>query len=398
MLAAGFAREYDGEDLLREPWHVLLPLAASLVTSALLYLLVSGIAWGHAEQPSSLVGYLDFLGLYWLTAPLALVYAIPVERLLPAADATRANLWLLGLVALWRVLLMARVISVLYRIGFFTAFFIVMLFADTVAAILLGMTDLPIVAIMGGIRLSESEMVLHDTVWTLRVLAVLSWPVWLIGAGVAVFRKQPKWEYQPASQPPYPRVAWPLWAAAAALLGMWAFILPQTQPAQQLRSRVERSLRAGRIRVGLETMSAHEPGDFPPYWDPPPRVAYRERTPDITQVQEHLDVLPVKPWVRGMYVEKFGNWLGGDNMFEGALGGLPPEQVERRIALIERMPERSQVVRDNERSLQQLSNEYSELRQDLKERIRKLLEEAGLTPPPAADSDTPAPLTSSTGP
>ena len=39
VLSASFAREYDGEDLLREPWHLLLPLAASLVSSFVLFCL-----------------------------------------------------------------------------------------------------------------------------------------------------------------------------------------------------------------------------------------------------------------------------------------------------------------------------------------------------------------------
>ncbi len=381
VIIAGFAREYDGEDLLREPWHVLLPLGASLVTSALLYVLVSGIAWGHGAERPSLVGYLDFLGLYWLTAPLALVYAIPVERFLPAAGAVEANLWLLSLVALWRVLLMARVVSVLYRVGFITSFFIVMLFADTVAAVLLFQVQLPIVAIMGGIRLSQSEQVLHNTVFLLRVFTVLSWPVWLIGFGIAVFREQPKWEYQPAGHAPYLRVAPHLWSTAAALLGMWVFILPLTQPEQQLRGQVERALVGGRIAEGLAIMSAHERDNFPPHWDPPPRVAYRDQRPDITEVQEQLLVLAVKPWVREIYDEKFGNWLRGEDDYAGALWGMPAEDVKRRIALIEQMPERNDVIRENEDSFQRLADDYSELPGDLKERIRALLEDAGVRVP-----------------
>jgi len=35
-LLPAFAREYDGEDLLHEPWHLLLPLVASLATSFIL--------------------------------------------------------------------------------------------------------------------------------------------------------------------------------------------------------------------------------------------------------------------------------------------------------------------------------------------------------------------------
>lgn len=392
VIVAGFAREYDGEDLLQQPWHLLIPLGASLVTSAVLYLLVREIAWSHGAQvPPPLGGYLDFLGLYWLTAPLALVYAIPVERLMSAADATRANLWLLGLVALWRVMLMTRVVSVLYGIGFFTALFVVMLFADTVAVILLAMTDLPIVAIMGGIRLSESESALYSTVMLLRVLTVISWPVWLIGAGVAVFRQQPKLEYQPAAHPPYPRVAGHVWAVAVGLVAMWALVLPQTQPEQQLRRQVERDLQGGRIREGLVAMSAHEPGDFPPHWDPPPRVAYRQTTPDITEVMEQLDKLAAKPWVRAVYVEKFDNWLRGEHDFVGALAELAPDQLARRLDLIERMPERTQLVRDHRESLQRLVDGYSEAPSDLQQRIRKLLDEAGVAAPGSLDQDaTPA--------
>ena len=40
VISAGFAREYDGEDLLHQPWHVLLPLVTSLITSLLLFVLL----------------------------------------------------------------------------------------------------------------------------------------------------------------------------------------------------------------------------------------------------------------------------------------------------------------------------------------------------------------------
>jgi hypothetical protein len=112
VLSAGFAREYDGEDLLHESRHLLLPLGASLVTSLLLFGLVWLVerGWRRGEQSFG-QAYRSFLGLYWMTAPLAWLYAVPVERFLSPADAVRANLWLLGIVALWRVVLMVRVVS-----------------------------------------------------------------------------------------------------------------------------------------------------------------------------------------------------------------------------------------------------------------------------------------------
>ena len=49
-----------------------------------------------------------------MTAPLAWIYAIPVERFLGAYEATQANLWMLGIVSVWRIVLMIRVVSVLF--------------------------------------------------------------------------------------------------------------------------------------------------------------------------------------------------------------------------------------------------------------------------------------------
>jgi hypothetical protein len=422
VLVAGLAREYDGEDLLAEPWHVLIPLAASVVSSGVLYLLVRWVAWvngAHGRAPADphpasghplpkgegsecrlslrestpfrgakgdnlASGYLDFLGLYWLTAPLALVYAIPVERLMPPAAAVAANLWLLGLVAVWRVLLMARVVSVLYGRGFGTGLLLVMFFADTVTVIALGMMELPIVGIMGGIRLSPAESVLRNTVCMIRLVSVLTWPVWLIAAGVAAFRSQTKWEYQPASVAPLVGVRPHLWAIAGGCLAALLALLPLTQPAQQLRTQVERDLVAGRIREGLTMMSAHEPGDFPPHWDPPPRISYRQFVPDIVAVMEELDAqgTTAAPWVQSIYAEKFSNWLRGEYDF-GIWRELPAHEAERIIGLVEQMPERKQLIRDHQLGLDSAVGAYSQWPAELQERTKKLLIEAGVEPPPS---------------
>ena len=381
VLVAGLAREYDGEDLLAEPWHVLIPLAASLVSSMVLYLLVRGVAWGHgAEEPELVRGYLDFLGLYWLTAPLALVYAIPVERLLPPADAVAANLWMLGLVSVWRVLLMARVVSVLYGRGFGTGLALVMFFADTVTVIVVGLMDLPIVGIMGGIRLSPAESVLRNTVCMIRVLSVLTWPVWLIAAGVAAFRAQPKWEYQPTAIAPLVGVRLHLWAIAGGCIAALLALLPLTQPAQQRRTQVERHLTAGRIREGLATMSARGQDDFPVHWDPPPRISYRQFVPDIVAVMEELDAQgsTAAPWVREIYAEKFSNWLRGEDSYGGLWREMPPDDAAQIIGIIERMPDRSQHVRDHQEGLRSQIGQYSGWPAALQDRVRELLIEAGV--------------------
>ncbi|MFO0841704.1 MAG: hypothetical protein U0797_04780 [Gemmataceae bacterium] len=98
VLSAGFAREYDGEDLWNEPGYLVIPLGASLVSSSLLFLLAYGIAAGNggARWGMFFPSYFAFLGLFWMTAPLAWLYAVPYEHFLSPVEAMRANLVTLG--------------------------------------------------------------------------------------------------------------------------------------------------------------------------------------------------------------------------------------------------------------------------------------------------------------
>jgi hypothetical protein len=232
---------------------------------------------------------------------------------------------------------------------------------------------------MGGIRLSESEQLLLNTSLTIRFFGILSLPLWAIGtAVVALYRRGGLWKYEPTAIAPA-RVGWDLRIFAACTLVIWTAILPQTQPAQQLRWQVERDLRTGRIAEGLALMSRHEQADFPPHWDPPPRVGFGERFPEITSVQEQLRVASVKLWVRKVYAQKFGNSLRGADDFMGVWGELTHKEVERRLALIEEMSERDQIIRDQADGLRLLvgDNRYTS---DLQERIRMLLAKAGIPP------------------
>src|SRR5690606_8513539 len=128
----------------------LIPLVASLVTSWLLFTLVFLAARRHQMQEGTYWQlYRRFLSLYWLTAPLAWLYAIPVEQFLTAGDATQSNLSLLGIVSLWRVMLMIRVVYVLFGSTVGSAIALVLFFADTVALTLLYLTPLPVISVMG---------------------------------------------------------------------------------------------------------------------------------------------------------------------------------------------------------------------------------------------------------
>ncbi len=332
VLSAGFAREYDGEDLLHEPWHLVIPLVASVGASFVLFLILYVMRPPEGtSRPAFGPTYRSFLTLFWMTAPLAWLYAIPFERMLSPGDATRANLWCLGLVATWRVLLMIRVASVLTGCRSRGTFFLIMLFADAVALAALLFAPLPIISIMGGIRYSESELLIHNAACLIETLGVITLPIWFIGSIVVIIYADPTW---PATSE-FPRlglrVSRSLWALVAASVLVWGFAMPFTQPEQQLRHRVERDLRAGRIREALSEMSAHRPEDFPPLWDPPPHLSYGRHDPPIEDVLEAIARDSSAAWVREVYLLKLERTL--NEVLRG-----PTVNQERLAASLHRIP------------------------------------------------------------
>src|SRR5262245_45792999 len=193
VLSAGFAREYDGADLLHEPGHLFLPLGASLLSSLVLFSLLysPAVKWGEPARafPSR---YVSFLGLFWMTAPLAWLYAIPYERFLDPLDAVRMNLLTLGVVSLWRVALMIRVTRILFDYKSEEAFFLVLLFADAVALALLWFSPVPVIEIMGGIR-SEREQIIQSSAGLVLLGGGCALPFLLLSKILVLVSARPTW-------------------------------------------------------------------------------------------------------------------------------------------------------------------------------------------------------------
>lgn len=317
VLSAGFAREYDNEDLGREPWHLLIPAAASVGLSFLLYVAFwPGIARAH--RPRFWSGYRGFLALFWMTAPMAWLYAVPYERLLDAGDSVRANLWSLAIVAGWRVALISRVLSVLTRRPAWQVLVVVLAVSDAIVQIALTQANLPVLSIMGGVRLSEGERLLADITFLIQVFGFLALLVLLPAAGsilVAGRNNQPGVAVVgvPAQLPAAAvgragtasRASRPMVLLAVASVVVWAAILPLTQPEQRLRWEVEHELNSGRMASAVELMSTFPREAFPPHWDPPPRIGYRVEQPKLLDVMDALVDTRGSPWVRQAYLDKF---------------------------------------------------------------------------------------------
>ena len=114
-------------------------------------------------------GWLSFMGLFWMTAPVAWIYAIPVERFVDSISAAWANVALLSLVSLWRVLLMTRVIQVTTKAPFFIAL-VWVLFAACIEVLVVfffgGGFSRALIAGMGGMRNSPEEEVILGAMGT----------------------------------------------------------------------------------------------------------------------------------------------------------------------------------------------------------------------------------------
>ncbi|GEM_PF-682281 len=332
VLSAGFAREYDGEDLLHEPWHLLIPHGASLLTAFLLYMLVRLTGIGKTKQlPTFFRGFPVFLRLYWMTAPLAWLYAIPFERWLTPGEATLWNLRLLGIVSVWRVALMIRVIGVVYGAGpLWRVIAMVLLFGDAVMLTAIQFVPVPVLHLMGGVRMTESEHILQGTTLLLQIVGFPSLFILLIMTLI------------PTARPWTPViVSWrstlhaSTWFIATTAILIWPFVLPVTQPEQQRRRMAERMLAAEDFRGAIQFMSKHDRSDFPPHWSPPPHVAQANPLPPINDVMDVLIQESPAEWVREIFLEKFRNATQRTLAYDGFMSDV---ELSSTLRILDRLP------------------------------------------------------------
>ena len=338
VLLAAIARDYDGVDLMAQPIHLLVPTLASLITASLLFVYLQMFRWA-APQPLT---YRQFLTYFWLTGPLAWLYAIPVERFLSAGDSAAANLWFLAVVSLWRVMLISRVISIRNDSTFFAAVVRVLLFADTIVLIALYFTPLPVFNIMGGVRLSPRDQIILGTALNVGFGGIVLWPILLIcnlvlGRVAVPADSQNRNLSEPdklsksaaesditattepvatvsTTRPVSEGVSSSTWSLAGGLLCLSFGMLIFGQPEQQKRFQAEHLLRSNQIAAGLEYMSRFEQDDFPPHWAPPPAISWREEIPHpIDQAIESLHE-NYKPWVRQACLNNFIDYFGEYHM------------------------------------------------------------------------------------
>ena len=183
---AGIGRYWDHPAA--EPWQYagLGSVIYVFVLSALLYLVVRPLRPANWSYRAVLI----FVGL---TSLPGLLYAIPVERLLPMAAAQTVNAWFLVVVACWRVALYIRFLMTAAQLDLFRVIVATLLpLSAIVAALALLNLEHVVFNLMSGIR-EEDESVndmAYTVVFTLSVFAFMAFPVTLIAYLVTIFRNR----------------------------------------------------------------------------------------------------------------------------------------------------------------------------------------------------------------
>lgn len=273
VLLTAVARSYDQTWIGENPFLWLFgPLLFSLVSGTwLFYIVYAGFVranWaGEDKFPSVWRDWPAFMGLFWMTAPIAWLYAIPVERFLDDVPAAKANVTLLAIVSLWRVLLFSRVVQVISGVKFLMALVWVLLAACIETCVILFFTTFgeAIARGMGGLRNSPAEDVV---VGALNFVIVAAFWTGIVAMIAAIFwRPKPPAKRLPTRQPG--RLPW---AWLGGLAALWLLAAFWAQPAVQRSARADRLVRDGEYRAALDFLAEHQPGDFAPSRPLPPKA------------------------------------------------------------------------------------------------------------------------------
>ena len=273
VLLTSIARNYDQTWIGEQPFLWLAGNTLfSTVSGTALFLWVRMFMAKRIDDPQVPFGasWRQFMGLFWGTAPVAWLYAIPVERWAGSMEAAHFNLTLLAVVSLWRVLLMARVVCVLHAAAFWRALCWVLSMACVeVVLVFLGSGALSrkIMAGMGGLRNSPEEDVLARALGNVAGVAFYGFIPMLILSLVA--RGTREIRFTANLVPMRGRLPWVGVAVAAAL---WVGVAIPAQRQTRLNAEIDALAAKGEWRRVVEHLIAHDPQAYAPSRQLPPKV------------------------------------------------------------------------------------------------------------------------------
>ncbi len=299
VAAAAIAREYDAVSWVHNPGDLLGPFGASLLLCTILFVCVmSCLGLIGRKNESIWRDYRVFLTGYWMTAPLAWLYAVPIETMADELSALRFNLTLLSIVSIWRVLLFARVVAIQFGLPMLGVLPWVLTPCMVIAFIALLSATLSMVSIMGGIRLTQTQEVLVQFqsnvaggcfygIIPALVLSIVS---------IIAMRAKKLGEIELGSlDGAMLRSVWGLPIAATLVLLGGAIMF---QPRLYRSTNIDRLLEEDRIVEGIQKMQQYGRDAFPIVWDPPPKYPDLEsKTPSIVDLIKAIEQTDCEDWI-----------------------------------------------------------------------------------------------------
>jgi hypothetical protein len=308
VLITTIPRNYDQTFIGENPLRWLLgSLVFSLVSGTWLYCVAycNGVRihLGDSEgtRPPYWQAWRSFMGLFWLTAPVAWLYALPVERFLDSIAATKANLMLLGIVSVWRVTLMVRVFHVLCRPPLLMTYLWVVTAAmcEVLAVAFFGGSFIKaVMAGMGGMRNSPEEEIIRSALGFVTAISFYGAPAlgllmlalnWRIDCEVRDFQAQ-----EPGAVP-------------GRMLGVvvvfWLLVAFQPQVQVARNATADALIAGGKYSALIAHLNALQPGDFAPSRQLPPKPFEVEVFKQLPQCFAALKP-EAEPWVRAHFMRR----------------------------------------------------------------------------------------------
>jgi hypothetical protein len=359
VLLTAIARNYDQNYVSETPMWLIGPLVFSFFSGSFLYwIVIRGFAKRHFEptvEQQQHAQWPAFMALFWMTAPIAWLYAIPVERFFDSYRAAQANLLLLAVVSLWRVLLMSRVLAVLLGVRFVRALGWVLVAAslEVIIVVFLGAIFGPsfgrrVMAGMAGMRNAPEESLLSfamGQVWG------WSWAVFVVAlVGVAVIRFRAVTRRLPRATPGKMPVV-----SLLTLTIVWVIVAVPAQLEQERFFRHSTLVEGEHYERALNYLGRYQRSDFP---------AGRRIEPNPYEYRVWRDLPPTiallttntPEWIRNVYLSHAAVTLTHHGRSYQSL-----TNVARMFAAMERLPQGRQWLRTNETALglQSLRGRYA---------------------------------------
>lgn len=359
VLLTAVARNYDQNFILETPLWLFGSLLFSFFSGSFLFaVLYDGFIKRHFDEdlrPLRGQQWRSFMGLFWMTAPVAWLYAIPVERFFDSYAAAQANITLLAIVSAWRVLLMSRVVSVVNEVRFGRAFAWV-LFAAAIEVIVVvflgglfgGGFSKKILAGMSGMRNAPEENLLLGT---LNTAWGWSWVVAIVLCFVFAL-----WKMYEETKPLPPMVKGKAsWLSLAILMIVWTLIAWPAQQEQKKFFTHTKLLKEQRYAEALAFLAKHEEHDFPASrrLEPSPfeHSVWEDLPPTVALLTTNTPL-----WIRQTYLSHLAATFSHHWMNYGSL-----TNVASMYATMEQLPESREWLRAHQGALarQTLRSRYS---------------------------------------